>query len=209
MLRASDESPRMFDNEALDLLSRTPWWTVPLLWIPGSAAFFTIGLSQGAPPLLSALAFVAGVLLWTLTEYSLHRSVFHWIPAAPWGDRFHFFVHGVHHQWHWDRFRLVMPPAVSLLLCVVFGLAFRLVLGPVWMWPSFAGFVLGYCVYDCAHYAVHHLKWQARWFQRLRAHHMSHHHNPKYHSLRFGVSTMLWDRVFGTMEPPKSAPGKG
>ncbi len=201
MLPASDESPRMFHSDLLDFFSRTPWWTVPLLWLPGSSAFFGVGLARGLGLLHSTLALAAGLLLWTLTEYSLHRSVFHWIPSAPWGERFHFLVHGVHHQWHWDRFRLVMPPAVSLGLCVVFGLLFRLVFGPVWMWPTFAGFVLGYCIYDCTHFALHHLKRDWRWFLRLRAHHMSHHHNPRYKELRFGVSTTLWDRVFGTMEP--------
>lgn len=203
MLRASEESPRMFQSDLIDFFSRTPWWTVPLLWVPGTLAFFAVGLTRGVPLLTGLGLWLAGYVLWTFTEYSLHRTAFHWVPKASWGERYHFFVHGVHHQWHWDRFRLVMPPAVSLSLCVVFGGLFRLAFGPTWMWPLFSGFVFGYCVYDCMHYAEHHLKVNWKWFARLRAHHMSHHHNKKYQELRFGVSSTFWDRVFGTLEPRK------
>ncbi len=201
MMRASEQSPRMFQSDFIDLFSRTPWWTVPLLWVPGTVAFFVLGLVQGVAALPSVGLWIAGYVLWGLTEYALHRTAFHWVPKASWGERYHFFVHGVHHQWHWDKYRLVMPPAVSLTLCVVFMALFRAVFGPVLMWPLFSGFVFGYCVYDCMHYAQHHSRIRWKWFMKLKAHHMSHHHNKKYQELRFGVSSMFWDRVFGTLEP--------
>ena len=49
--------------------------------------------------------------VWTLTEYWLHRLVFHWEPDHPLGRRLHFIIHGVHHDHPNDRMRLVMPPA--------------------------------------------------------------------------------------------------
>ncbi|MCB9779759.1 MAG: sterol desaturase family protein [Alphaproteobacteria bacterium] len=206
MMRASDESPRMFESDFIDFFSRTPWWSVPLLWIPATLAFFAVGMVRGTDLLVALGLWAVGFVAWTLTEYSLHRTLFHWVPDTSWGERFHFFLHGVHHKWVFDRYRLVMPPAVSLGLAVVFGGLFRLTMGPIWMWPFFSGFVFGYCVYDCMHYLQHHSRIKWKWFLRLKAHHMSHHHNKKYQELRFGVSTRVWDYVFGTVEPKAAGP---
>jgi hypothetical protein len=52
---------------------------------------------------------LAGIAIWTLTEYWLHRLVFHWQPKFPGGDRLHFIIHGVHHDHPNDAMRLVMP----------------------------------------------------------------------------------------------------
>ncbi len=197
-MRASPESPRMFESDWLDVFSRTPWWTVPLIWIPASVVVFGAGISAGAPVPLAILAALGGWLIWTFTEYSLHRTVFHWIPDTPWGPRFHFLVHGVHHDWDRDRYRLVMPPAVSLLLGSLFGVMFRLALGPVWGWATFSGFLFGYMFYDVTHYATHHLKLKNPWFLALKKHHLLHHHSPRHQDRKFGVSTTLWDHIFRT-----------
>ena len=198
-MRATPDSPRMFDADWLDALSRTPWWTVPLLWVPISAGLFATALTRGAQPLGAAAAtFAAGYLVWTLTEYALHRTVFHWVPRASWGPRFHFILHGVHHDWVFDRLRLVMPPSVSVLLGLVFGAAFRLVLGPQHWWAAFSGFTAGYLVYDVTHYAVHHLKLRGPVFAALKRHHLLHHHSPAHRGRKFGVSTTLWDHIFRT-----------
>jgi len=187
----------MFENDALDALSRVPWFVVPILYVPVVAGLLGYGLvvrELGIGVSLGVAA--AGWLVWTLTEYSLHRTYFHWTPDVSWGARMHFIVHGVHHDWPNDRYRLVMPPSVSLLLLVVFYGLFYAVLGPVWLYPALAGFVFGYMVYDCSHYAIHHFK--PRWavFKRLKAHHMNHHFNQP--GRKFGVSTTLWDHVFRT-----------
>ena len=197
-MRASPESPRMFESDWLDIFSRTPWWTVPLIWVPASAAMFGWSIWSGAPVFGAIVAALVGWLVWTFTEYSLHRTVFHWTPKASWGARFHFLVHGVHHQWVRDRFRLVMPPAVSLLLGALFAGCFRMLLGPVWGWATFSGFLFGYMAYDVTHYATHHLKLKNKWFLALKKHHLLHHHSPRHKDRKFGVSTTLWDHVFGT-----------
>ncbi len=201
-MRASPESPRMFDSDLLDALSRIPWFVVPILYGPITLGLFTFGvLGRGLSPLASLGLAAAGLLLWTLTEYGLHRTYFHWIPETSWGPRMHFIVHGVHHDWPDDRYRLVMPPAVSLLLLVLFYLLFWAILGPILVFPFLSGFVLGYMIYDCTHYAIHHYKpgqvgFAARVFKRLKAHHMNHHFN--HPDRKFGVSTTLWDHIFRT-----------
>ena len=202
-MRATPESPRMFEQDWLDALSRTPWWTVPLLWLPLSVGSLVGGIVAGGLPVGGALGVAAaGWLLWTLAEYGLHRTFFHWIPNDTWGARMHFLVHGVHHEWHQDPYRLVMPPAVSLLLGVLFGSLFyggAWLLGQVvWVGPLFGGFTFGYMVYDITHYLLHHRKWSGTRFQALKRHHLLHHHSPKHADRKFGVSTTLWDHVFGT-----------
>lgn len=211
MLRATPDSPRMFESDVLDFFSRIPAWVVPVIYVPVVTASLVQGASVGVSYGGLLAQFAAGWLVWTLMEYWLHRTVFHWVPKAPWGERFHFYLHGVHHQWFKDKLRLVMPPAVSISVAVVvYGLlwgAAQLLaptVSPTWVWGAFAGIVFGYMFYDITHYYIHHFK-PRTWIGRaLRAHHNKHHHNPKYKDLKFGVSTTLWDHVFGTYEVPTS-----
>ncbi len=61
-----------------------------------------------------------GYLFWTLTEYWLHRLVFHFEPDDGLGPRLHWIIHGVHHDHPNDPLRLVMPPSVSIPLAPAF-----------------------------------------------------------------------------------------
>jgi dihydroceramide fatty acyl 2-hydroxylase len=139
---------------------------------------------------------VGGLVIWTLTEYWLHRLVFHWEPDHPLGSRLHFIMHGVHHDHPNDRLRLVMPPAVSIPLAAVFLLGFLAIFGPAAGYPLFAGFILGYLVYDYTHYHVHHHVPRTAAGKRLREQHMRHHFQD--HRYGYGVSSPLWDFVFRT-----------
>src|SRR5262249_34538315 len=115
----------------------------------------------------------------------------------PWQLRFHFIAHGVHHDFPQDAGRLVMPLGVSIPAGVAFYFAFQALLGPVMVNPIFVGFGLGYLPYDGAHYAIRHLPMRSRWGKWIKRHHMVHHHTGSH--ARWGVSSPLWDFVFGTM----------
>lgn len=196
MMRATPESPRMFESDFIDLFSRIPWYYVPIIYVPIICALFGYGIVQAGLGLgLSLALFAAGFVVWTLTEYWLHRTLFHWEPKTSWGPKFHFILHGVHHQWVNDRYRLVMPPAASLALGVLFYALYVSLLG-VFAFPFFAGKVAGYLTYDMVHYYVHHGKPSSKVMKRLRAHHMNHHHNKD--GRKYGVSITVWDHVFGT-----------
>jgi sterol desaturase/sphingolipid hydroxylase (fatty acid hydroxylase superfamily) len=187
----------MFESDFIDFFSRTHWSIVPLLYVPAAIYLFWFGLVRADVSVVASLGlFVGGVLTWSIIEYWLHRTFFHWQPLGRWGERFHFLVHGVHHNWPKDKYRLVMPPAVSISLFWVFFGLFWLALGSRWVWPFHAGFVVGYMSYDVTHYYVHHYNPKTRYGLALKKHHMLHHF--KDHSKRFGVSSMLWDYVFGT-----------
>jgi sterol desaturase/sphingolipid hydroxylase (fatty acid hydroxylase superfamily) len=199
----SPQSPRIFDNDLLDALSRTHWALVPLLYGPASGWLFWHSVSAAGVGLLGSAALaMAGLLAWTFVEYWLHRTLFHWIPDTRWGERLHFLLHGVHHEWPNDKYRLVMPPAVSILLFCAFLLLWTTLLG-AFGWAFHAGFVFGYMCYDVIHYHVHHRRAGFRWLQRLKKHHISHHFVDDYAQLRYGVSTRLWDLIFNTNATPE------
>lgn len=195
--KPSTNSPPMFENPFIDRFSRIHP-LCPAVFIPAAAYLLWYGFARaGLGAAASAGLLVGGWLTWTLTEYWLHRTFFHWRPDTSWGPRMHFLVHGVHHDWPRDRYRLVMPPAVSLSLFFVFLGVFWLALGDA-VWPFHAGFTLGYVTYDLTHYFIHHHRPRARWLRALRRHHLMHHAPKSEHGGKFGVSTTLWDHVFRT-----------
>jgi sterol desaturase/sphingolipid hydroxylase (fatty acid hydroxylase superfamily) len=186
----------MFESDFIDAFSRTHPAVVPALFVPATLWLLWKSAALGVSALGSAGLFVAGLLAWTLTEYWLHRLFFHWTPGGKWGERMHFLVHGVHHTWPKDKYRLVMPPAVSISLFFIFLTLFRPLLGPTFTWSFHAGFVVGYMSYDLIHFYVHHYNPRSEYWLNVKKHHMLHHF--KDHDSRFGVSSVLWDKVFGT-----------
>ena len=192
VLRAS---PRMFDNELLDKLSRIHPAVVPVLYVPTIVVLMVLGFVHGAGA-MAAVWVVGGYLFWTLTEYWLHRIVFHFEPANGIGARLHWIIHGVHHDHPNDPMRLVMPPSVSIPLAVLFIWSFSAVIGTPGFLPFGAGFLAGYLFYDMLHYHVHHHRPTTALGKRLRELHMRHHFQN--HETGYGVSAPFWDHVFGT-----------
>lgn len=198
----------MFEHDLFDVFSRTHPAIVPLLFAPGTIIPLGYGILKQHLNVIAAFVVCGlGFLGWTLIEYWLHRLLFHFPARGPRAQRIHFFIHGVHHQWPRDKYRLVMPPAVSVALYFLFGMAFHATLGPRWSWPFFAGFVAGYLTYDMTHYSIHHRRPKTRYGRALRRHHLLHHH--KHESWRFGVSSPLWDWVFQTHRERQSRPSAG
>ena len=112
-------------------------------------------------------------------------------------------IHGVHHDHPNDPLRLVMPPAASVPLAVLFALVFWLVLGDdLWM-PFTGGFLAGYLIYDELHYHLHHRAPTTRLGRGLRELHMRHHFQDDERG--FGISAPYWDRVFGTSPKRRDA----
>lgn len=197
MPKASPESPRMFESDFADYFSRTHPAVVPILFVPAVGmllAWSALGLKLSAAQNVALAA--AGLVSWTLVEYWLHRLFFHWQPRAWWGDRMHFLVHGVHHRWPTDKYRLVMPPAVSITLFVLFLALWYGLLGR-FGWAFHAGFVSGYMFYDLTHYYLHHFQPKSAYGKRLKRHHMLHHFQRD--DANFGVSVRFWDLIFGTV----------
>ena len=88
-------------------------------------------------------------MFWTLTEYWLHRIVFHFEPEDGIGARLHWIIHGVHHDHPNDPMRLVMPPSLSVPLAALFVYGFYLVLGSPTFLPFGAGFLAAIWATTC------------------------------------------------------------
>ncbi len=193
-------SPRMFRVDWIErYLSRVRPWHVVVVWVPVLAWFLAGALRDPAlGPGGVAAGVLSGLAFWTLLEYVLHRWVFHFEPdpASPLRRDLSFLIHGVHHDWPWDADRLVMPPVAAVVLAVAVGLPMRALLGTSWFPPAFAGLLAGYLWYDLTHYATHHLRPRTALGEMQRRNHMLHHFKAP-HQL-YGVTTPLWDFVFGT-----------
>lgn len=69
-------SAPLFGN-FLEPLSLTPWWVVPIVWLP-PIIYGTWLAGQGLQsPIQLILYWVLGLCIWTLVEYGLHRFLFH------------------------------------------------------------------------------------------------------------------------------------
>jgi sterol desaturase/sphingolipid hydroxylase (fatty acid hydroxylase superfamily) len=157
---------------------------------------FAAGVGQVG--VLSAVLYaIGGYAFWTLAEYWIHRVIFHFEPEQGFGARLHWMVHGVHHDHPNDPLRLVMPPAASVPLALIFYALFWLVLGPDRALAFGAGFLAGYLAYDMIHYHLHHHMPRTRTGKWLRELHMRHHFQDD--TRGYGISAPYWDRVFGTM----------
>jgi dihydroceramide fatty acyl 2-hydroxylase len=188
-------SPPMFESRWLDACSRVHPSVPVILFAPAIAILLSLGFERVGTTAALGWA-LGGYLFWTLTEYWMHRIVFHFEPEEGIGARLHWIIHGVHHDHPNDRMRLVMPPSVSVPLALVFYVLFLLVLGGT-VAPAFGGgFLAGYLIYDMTHYHVHHHTPRTRAGRRLREAHMRHHFQDD--TRGFGVSAPWWDHVFGT-----------
>lgn len=188
-------SPPMFESRIVDRLTRVPVWVVPAIYVP--AIVFALALAlQGLALWQVAVMTVAGYVVWTLTEYWLHRIVFHFEPEEGFGRRLHWIIHGVHHDHPNDPLRLVMPPSASIPLALLFVGLFQVLLPTDVAWALTVGFLGGYLAYDMTHYYVHHRRPKGPIGRRLRELHMRHHFQD--HTRGYGVSAPWWDRVFGT-----------
>jgi len=192
VLRAS---PPMFESRLLDACSRVHPSVPVILFAPAIAILLAVGLERDSVAAAIGWA-LGGYLFWTLTEYWMHRIVFHFEPEDGIGARLHWIIHGVHHDHPNDPMRLVMPPSVSVPLALLFYAVFVVVLGGA-VAPAFGGgFLAGYLIYDMTHYHVHHHKPRSRAGRRLRELHMRHHFQDD--TRGFGVSAPWWDFVFRT-----------
>jgi sterol desaturase/sphingolipid hydroxylase (fatty acid hydroxylase superfamily) len=204
-----DESVRMFQSDFLDKFTRVHPLTPHVIYDPVVVYLLYLGSKNGHGLAANAAFFAAGLGLWSFLEYTLHRFVFHFKPRNSWQEALYFTIHGVHHDYPRDSRRLVMPPIVTLLLLPWFFLLYRSAFGAPQYIVIFAGTLVGYLAYDTTHFAVHHFRPRTKAGFFLRQYHMRHHYLDP--DRNYGVTSPLWDLVFGTMlrrptEPTQQSP---
>ncbi|XP_049383949.1 dihydroceramide fatty acyl 2-hydroxylase FAH1-like [Solanum stenotomum] len=196
----SKGSPKFFENDILELLTRTVWWAIPSVWLPIVGWLVWTSLKRGGGISELFLTLLGGIFLWTFLEYSLHRFVFHMKPSGYWANTLHYLIHGCHHKHPMDGLRLVFPPAATAILLLPLWSVVKLLL-PFTYAPAFlGGGLLGYIIYDCTHYHLHHGKPFKGISHSLKRYHMDHHF--KLQDKGYGITSKFWDIIFGTL-PPK------
>jgi cyclopropane-fatty-acyl-phospholipid synthase len=135
----------------------------------------------------------AGLAMWTLVEYVLHRFVLHGLqPFRAW--------HAEHHRR--PRARIATPAILSAALITALVFIPALVLRDSWRAGALSfGLLTGYLIYTIVHHAAHHWRGDPAWLRGIRRHHALH-HSPVAAHARYGVTSTLWDVVFRTNGPP-------
>ncbi len=188
---------KLFDNPVLEALTKAHplviWGMyIPILSFLLYKAHTAFGFSTGKVWGIFALGFFG----WTLFEYFAHRFLFHMEPKSETGKKIAYILHGNHHHFPRDKQRLFMPPLPSIILAsAIFGIMYLAMGSHAFMF--FPGFMLGYLMYGSTHYAIHAWNPPVKWMKPLWRNHHLHHYKDQHRG--FGVSTTIWDRVFGTM----------
>ncbi|QEC41205.1 sterol desaturase family protein [Pseudobacter ginsenosidimutans] len=188
---------QLFKNRYLEMLTKTHPLVIWGMYLP-----VFVGMPWYAAAKLGysgwriAAIYIAGMFFWTFFEYIMHRWIFHMIAESPRAQKIIYVMHGNHHHFPRDRERLFMPPIPSLLISgTIFGIMYLLMRGNAFMF--FPGFILGYLMYGSMHYAIHAWNPPFKWMKPLWRNHHLHHYKDE--GKGYGVSTTIWDRVFGTM----------
>ena len=140
--------------------------------------------------LVTTLIFVAGLFAWTLLEYIIHGVLAH---------SHRTFVTPLHNEHHRDpravfAMRAWIPTAIVLIgRLTIFGMAPGVIF--------YARNRCGFAVYEFVHYRIHFANPANAVEARLRARHLAHHTREP--DAIFGVTTRIWDVVFGTEPEPE------
>jgi dihydroceramide fatty acyl 2-hydroxylase len=174
----------------------TPWYfyTAAVLCL----AFVASGRGLSVSSLVVLLG--CGFLSWGLIEYVLHRFIFHYDARSRVGRKLLYHAHISHHE---------NPEATSRHLASLFlstpvgGAYWLLAWAATGSWPAASylliGMAAGYLSYQVLHFHCHHGRSRLRLLRYLRQYHLLHHY--KTPEQRFGVTSPLFDLVFGTFRP--------
>lgn len=196
-LHKQEESIRLFKWPWLEALTHTHPIVPFFLWGPVSVLFFFTAADDAQFSFfLFLVALILGLLAWSLTEYVMHRFLFHFEAQNKHAQQLLFIVHGIHHKQPQDPTRLVMPPAPSIALAFVFYSLFSFIMSGAFLSAFFASYILGYLIYDYTHYACHHFQFKKGIGKFLQKNHLQHHYQNSH--LKWGVSSPLWDIIFRT-----------
>lgn len=137
---------------------------------------------------LTVLFLSLGIFLWSFIEYLIHGILSH---------RFRTPVSAMHWGHHRDPRRVFTSPVAPLIISPLLWLAFSMLIGKLWAFVLIAGVIVGFAHYEYVHWRIHFREPKNKHQEKLKAHHLAHHFcNAR---LYHGVTTVFWDRVFGTL----------
>ena len=197
------ESIRIFKNPVLEACTHVHPVIPVLIWGPFSIylIYQSLAVQQIDFPMFIIYAII-GLVVWTLIEYVLHRYVFHFKAKSFLGKSILYLFHGLHHDDPQDPTRLLMPPVPAVIYLILLWQFFSLCIPARYLETFMAFFIIGYLCYDYIHYGTHHFKMNGTIGKYLKRHHLKHHF--AHEDSKYGVSSPLWDYIFGTVDGPKS-----
>jgi len=188
---------QLFKNPILERLSRTHISVPVTIFIIYSSGLLYWSITHTALSAgVTVAMFTIGLVCFTWVEYNVHRYIFHMAPTTQRKADIQYTMHGVHHEFPKDKTRLAMPPLLSITLSTILLLVFRLILGDL-VFSFLPGFLAGYAAYLSVHYMVHAYPPPKNFLKALWVNHAVHHY--KDGEAVFGVSSPLWDYIYGTM----------
>lgn len=190
---------RVYKNGFVEHVLASSHPLLPGVWFGWAVVYGAVlALSPGDHRFRGGVLFLSGVMAFSLLEYLLHRFVFHFDPGSDRKAKVRLFLmHGLHHEFPNDKWRLVAPPLMSWPIAALVFSLYYLLLSPEDTFILFGGTCLGYLFYDWTHYYTHHFRApRTRLGKLLRKAHAVHHY--KLFHLNMGISSPLWDWVFGT-----------
>lgn len=142
-------------------------------------------------------ALLLGAIAWTLLEYALHRWLGHDLRTRP----NPFAAEHVRHHSQGDYFAPAWKKVLSAALLSAVLIGPSVALAGTLAGSSFVVGLMGmYAGYEVLHRRNHTHPGRGSYMQFLRRHHFYHHFtDPKFN---YGVTTPIWDWVFGTRRAP-------
>lgn len=205
---SNDSGPsNLFENEWLNRLTRTHTAIpVTLFFLYAAGLLYYAKIATDLSNLTIVALFFIGIFVFTFVEYAMHRWLYH--PPEDASEEymdFTYTLHGHHHAYPKDKQRLAMPPLLAIGIGTGLLLLFKLILDQ-YTFAFLAGFMVGYAMYLLVHYAVHMYKMPNNFLKALWINHSIHHYADDDEVL-YGVSSPLWDYIFGTVPKKKSMKG--
>ena len=189
---------RLFHNPILERLTRSHISVPVSLFVTYAVTLLYWSAAHTLLPYWTTVGlFFLGWLVYSWVEYQVHRRIFHIATTTEFRKKFQYTMHGVHHNHPKDKDRLAMPPVLSVTLATALLVVFKTLLGD-YAFGFTAGFLVGYASYLLVHYLVHIHRPPKNFFRVLWINHSIHHYRDG--EIIFGVSSPLWDYVYGTIE---------
>jgi len=137
----------------------------------------------------SIALFLIGVLFFTFLEYAVHAWLFHE------NHPLKVFIEGHAHH-HQNPFSYdAMPFFMSAVIASIFAWALHFIMPLGDAFAFVGGLALGYFNYGIMHHIMHRREFSSKYWRYMQEFHFVHHKKPK---MNHGVTTDIWDRVFGT-----------
>jgi sterol desaturase/sphingolipid hydroxylase (fatty acid hydroxylase superfamily) len=154
-----------------------------------AAVFLGLSIYYSTDIWASLALFIVGVLFFTFLEYAVHAWLFHK------NHPLKVFIEGHAHH-HQNPFSYdAMPFFMSAVIASFFAWIFHFFMPSSDAFAIVGGMALGYFNYGIMHHIMHRREFSSNYWRYMQEFHFVHHKKPL---LNHGITTDIWDRIFGT-----------